>query len=154
MNGKQLQTLKGHKDCVWSLAVGQDGRIYSGSGDKTIRVWSGANGTHLQTLNGHSGAVRVLAVGLDGTIYSGSVHSSGGESIRMWSGVDGTPLHSFEMRTNWVFSLAAGQDGRMYSGSSDGKIRVWWRQTNNSLIPFFALRVFFGRDKCRSTLVR
>ena len=113
--------LGGHTDVVWSLAVGLDGKIYSGSEDKTIRVWSGVDGIHLQTLEGHSGRVLALAVGLDGRIYSGS-HD---KTIRAWSGVDGTHLQTLEGHTNDVCALAVGLDGKIYSGSHDKTIRVW-----------------------------
>ena len=35
---------------VYALAAGLDGKIYSGSSDNSIRVWSGVDGAHLQTL--------------------------------------------------------------------------------------------------------
>jgi len=54
-----------------SLAVGQDGRIYSGSDGCIIHVWNGTDGTHLQTLNGHTWNVYALAVGKNSHIYSG-----------------------------------------------------------------------------------
>ena len=65
-----LQTLKGHTESIFSIVIGKDGRIYSGSG--VIRVWSGIDGTHLQTLQGHVCDVYTLAVGKDDRIYSGS----------------------------------------------------------------------------------
>jgi WD40 repeat protein len=61
-----------HTSDVNALAVGLDGKIYSGSSDGTIRVWSGDDGTHLQTLVGHTRHVTSLAVGLDGKVFSGS----------------------------------------------------------------------------------
>jgi WD40 repeat protein len=70
-DGTHLQTLVGHMGTVFALAVGLDGKVYSGSCDTTIRVWSGDGGTHLQTLVGHTGDVFALAVGLDGKVYSG-----------------------------------------------------------------------------------
>ena len=36
-----------------SVAVLSDGRIVSGSGDKTIRVWDAVTGATLQVLRGH-----------------------------------------------------------------------------------------------------
>ena len=37
--------LEGLTECVYALAVVIDGKVYSGSCDKTIRVWSGTDGT-------------------------------------------------------------------------------------------------------------
>jgi WD40 repeat protein len=102
--------------------VGLDGKVYSGSYDTTIRVWSGDDGTHLQTLVGHTGWVWALAVGLDGKkVCSGSWDGT----IRVWSGVDGTHLQTLVGHTSRVSALAVGLDGKVLSGSYDGTIRVW-----------------------------
>jgi len=99
---------------VTSLAVGLDGKVYSGSADSTIRVWSGTDGTHLKTLEGHTSAIFALAVGLDGKVYSASalVYST----IRVWWGVDGRLLHTLK-RDHSVFALAVTDVGILLSAS-------------------------------------
>ena len=48
-------------------------RLYSGSYDKTIKVWEALSGDCLQTLEGHSDGVWSVCVSADGSrIYSGS----------------------------------------------------------------------------------
>jgi hypothetical protein len=113
--------LAGHTNPVCALAVGLDGKIYSGSADNTIRVWSGDDGTHLQTLVGHTRSVWALTVGLDGKVYSGSWDGT----IRVWSGDDGTHLQTLEGHTRRATALAVGLDGKVYSGSWDTTVRVW-----------------------------
>lgn len=49
----RLFRLEGHAARVTAVAVGEDGTIYSGSLDRTVRVWSGDDGTLLQQLEGH-----------------------------------------------------------------------------------------------------
>jgi WD40 repeat protein len=115
------RTLDGHTDTVWALASGLDGKVYSGSFDGTIRVWSGESGAHLQTLKGRTNGVNALAVGLDGYIYSGSDDLA----VRVWSGASGTHVRTLKGHTNLVLALAVGLDGKIYSGSSDCTIRVW-----------------------------
>jgi WD40 repeat protein len=44
------RVLRGHTNTVWALAIGPDGNMYSGSMDRTIRVWSAKNGTLLRML--------------------------------------------------------------------------------------------------------
>jgi hypothetical protein len=124
-------SLGGHTDAsttVWgafpsvhALAIGLDGRVYSGSADTTIRVWSGESGAYLQTLQGHTDRVRALAVGLDGKIYSGSDDNT----IRVWSGASGAHLQTLAGHTDRVRALAVGLDGKVYSGSRDSTVRVW-----------------------------
>jgi hypothetical protein len=115
--------LEGHRDTVRALAVGRNGKVYSGSVDNTIRVWSGDDGTHLQTLVGHTRGVYALAVGLDGKVYSGSWDMT----IRVWSGEDGRSLKILKGHLSEVTTLlAVGLGNKVYSGSgADGTIRVW-----------------------------
>ena len=63
-------TFEGHRDCVWSLAVGGS-KLFSGSGDDIIRVWDTATHAHLATLEGHTDYVFSLAVG-GSKLFSGS----------------------------------------------------------------------------------
>ena len=54
--------------------MGLDGKVFSGSDDGTIRVWSCDDGTHLHTLIQHDGVqhfVDALVVMRDGTLVSG-----------------------------------------------------------------------------------
>jgi WD40 repeat protein len=67
----KARELEGHTEPVRAFAVALDGKMYSGSSDMTIRVWSGVDSTHLQTLVGHTDSVLALTVGLDGKVYSG-----------------------------------------------------------------------------------
>jgi WD40 repeat protein len=75
--------------CFRTLAVGLDGKVFAGSLDRTINVWSGESGAPLHTLTlndddddydddgdiGDSG-VCSFAVGSNGVLYSGSASGS------------------------------------------------------------------------------
>jgi WD40 repeat protein len=65
----QPRRLEGHTSTVKCLTVGLGDTIYSGSCDRTVRVWRGGN--EIRKLEGHTGAVLAVAVGPDGTVYSG-----------------------------------------------------------------------------------
>jgi WD40 repeat protein len=90
--------------------VGLDGKVYSGSADTTIRVWSPDDGALLQTLTGHTVMVLALAVGPDGKVFSGS----NDQTIRVWSGDTGAHLHTLD--TDIVRGLGVGRDNTLYSG--------------------------------------
>jgi WD40 repeat protein len=115
------RTMEGHTSTVYALAIGLDGKVYSGSADNTIMVWSGKSGAHLQTLKGHTHYVRSLAVGLDGNIYSGSFDCT----VRVWSGASGEHVQTLVGHTHFVLALAVGLDSKIYSASYDKTIRVW-----------------------------
>jgi WD40 repeat protein len=49
--GHCANTLKGHRNSVWSVAFSPDGQsLASGSDDKTIKLWSVGTGKCMQTL--------------------------------------------------------------------------------------------------------
>jgi hypothetical protein len=82
--GEHLYTLVGHTGPVGALAVGIDGKIFTGSVDRTIWVWSDLGAVlHRQTL---TAPVTALAVGIDGKVYS----ASSDNSVRVWKGDDMT----------------------------------------------------------------
>jgi WD40 repeat protein len=118
---EQLRTLIGHTDCISALVIGTQGRLYSGSFDTTIRVWSVANGTHLSTLEGHTDMVDTVVVGLDGTVYSGSSDTT----IRVWSADDGRLLRTLLGHTDMAVSVAVDSAGTIFSRSADDTMRVW-----------------------------
>ena len=53
--GIHLRTLEGHTNEVHAVALTADGRIVSGSSDKTIKVWDLESGRLLRSLEGHTG---------------------------------------------------------------------------------------------------
>ena len=140
------QEPEGHNEGVFSLAVGLDGKVYSGSNDKTIRVWSGDDGTHLQTLEGHTRIVCALAVGLDGKVYSGSYD----KTIRVWCGEDGAHIHTIQAHAN-VVAIAVGPDGNVCSSCSAGTTICVWSCKDGTLLHTlkhtYGMRaIAFGRD--------
>ena len=78
----RIRNLKGHDDAVYSVAV-HEGRIVSGSFDKTIKLWSVASRALQATLTGHTNCVSSVAFALDGmTLASGSNDNT----IKLWTG--------------------------------------------------------------------
>ena len=83
--------LEGHTDWVEALALLPDGRLASGSEDKTIRLWDVKTGAETARLEGHTaevnpllfprgGRVTALALLPDGRLASGSED----QTIRLW----------------------------------------------------------------------
>jgi len=81
---KCVDQLIGHDRSVWRLHALPDGKIVSGSWDKSIRIWSKDQNdvwTH-ETVGCHGGYVCPLQALPDGRIVSGSSDNS----IRIWDG--------------------------------------------------------------------
>jgi len=75
-----VRTLTGHSGGVWALAVLADGRVCSGSGDNTVKVWDVSSGVCERTLTDHSDRVSALAVLADGRVCSGSFDNT----VKVW----------------------------------------------------------------------
>jgi WD40 repeat protein len=80
---KEVASLAGHTDSVWSVAFSPDGqRIVSGSSDNLVKVWSVSARKEVASLAGHAGTVLSVAFSPDGRhIVSGSED----KLVKVWS---------------------------------------------------------------------
>ena len=100
-----------------SLVVLPNGKLASGSWDKTIKIWS-TDGILEKTLSGHSNWVYSLAVLDNGLLASGSWD----ETTRIWD--ENGVLMSTNAYDSLVISLANLPNGDFLIGFSDGKILI------------------------------
>jgi WD40 repeat protein len=139
-----LATLSGHSDYVRSLCMLPDGRLASGSGDATIKIWNvgiadgkryvgGMLGNCMATLSGHTACVVSLCMLPDGRLASGS----GDATIKIWNVGTGPAdkasqaacvspcVVTFAGHSDRVVSLCMLPDGRLASSSDDKTIKLW-----------------------------
>ena len=120
---KCIKTLKGHTDYVTSLIVLSDGKIVSGSADKTIKIWNPMDKYNcIRTLEGHNSNVCSLMRLKDDKIVSGSFD----RTIKIWDPSDQfNCIFTLLGHTNYINTLIKLSDGKIVSGSGDKTIRIW-----------------------------
>lgn len=113
------------------FAPNDSGRMCTGAGDHTARIWDCNTQTPLATLLGHTNWVLCVSYSPCGTmIATGSMDNS----VRLWDASTGKPLGGpLVGHAKWVSSLlweplhlvAADATPRLVSGSKDATVRVW-----------------------------
>ncbi|PPS42700.1 serine/threonine-protein kinase [Chroococcidiopsis sp. TS-821] len=126
------QTLSGHADTVWSVAVKPNSsNILSGSSDRTIKLWDVSNGQLLQTFSRHSGTVWSVAVSPDGQRFASG---SGDNTADVWDLTTGKFLRTLAGHSGTVWSTAFSADSTMLAtGSDDRTIRLWSMSTGKEI---------------------
>ena len=120
---QEAVTLEGHENVVSSLIFSEDGqRLFSGSWDRTVRVWNATDGQQETVLRGHSDWVFDVQLSAENTLVSSSqneiLHWSPAafEMSRGRSGLGGATVNSAALSPNAM---------QLATGGRDGFVRVW-----------------------------
>jgi WD40 repeat protein len=118
-----VSAYEGHINNVHALLLSEsDNRLFSGSADKTIKVWNTISKTCIATLQGHSSDVLSLCCSSQRhRLFSGSWDMT----IKVWDTETWQCLHTLEGHRRPVAYLVFDESvNRLYS-SSDKTIKVW-----------------------------
>jgi WD40 repeat protein len=118
-----------HPGRAYALAVLPDGRVVSGSSNRTLRVWDVESGQTLQTLEGHSAWVSAVAV-LDRRRV---ISASRDKTLRVWDVESGQTLQTLEGHSDEVTAVAVLDSRRVVSASRDKMLRVWDVESGQTL---------------------
>ena len=123
LNGKILETLKGHLGGINDVTFSPDGQVIaSGGSDTIIKIWN-LNGQEITTLWGHGSSVDSLSFSPDGTMIA----SSGG-TVKLWLLGNPEPiiLGGFSSSAEVSFS----SDGKkIFSSNGSGFSSIFWWNT-------------------------
>ena len=114
----EIATLSGHTKGVSCLTL-RDNKLYSGSDDKTIRIWNTETYEEIGILRGHTDSVCCLTLH-ENKLYSGSWD----KTIRIWNTDTNEEIAILRGHTDGVSSLTL-HENKLYSGSYDKTIRIW-----------------------------
>jgi U3 small nucleolar RNA-associated protein 13 len=147
--GEVQGVLKGHKRGVWSVKfapketpsiVGDSGPatgkglILTGSGDKTVKIWSLSDYSCLRTFEGHANSVlKVVWLNIPKT-DSGKKHiqvaSAGGDGlVKVWDANTGDEACTLDNHEDRVWALAVHPITNMIVSGSGGSTVTFWKDT-------------------------
>ncbi|XP_062215181.1 protein JINGUBANG-like [Phragmites australis] len=130
-----------HSDAVSCLSLDEAaGLLYSGSWDRTFKVWRVSDSRCLESVPAHDDAVNaVVAAGFDGLVFTGSADGT----VKVWRREAADPKgdrtrHVVERvlrkGESAVTAIAVSPEARVvYVGSSDGLV-TYWRWVNGEAI--------------------
>ncbi|CBI32524.3 unnamed protein product, partial [Vitis vinifera] len=133
-----------HFDAVSCLSLDQDqGLLYSGSWDKTLKVWRISDSKCLESIRAHDDAINAVVAGFAGLVFTGSADGT----VKVWhrqlhgKGTKHLFLQTLLNQETAITSLAVNTEGAIiyflclatagnlvFSGSADKSICVWRRE--------------------------
>ncbi|CAB3405566.1 unnamed protein product [Caenorhabditis bovis] len=120
VKGSVVRALSGHTACVTCIRWGGEGLIYSGSQDRTIKMWRDEDGVLCKTLSGHAHWINTLALNTDYALRTACFEPSKRcvkpDTIEECQKVA-------EERYQAALKIAGGE--RLVSGSDDFTMFLW-----------------------------
>ncbi|XP_052179420.1 protein JINGUBANG-like [Diospyros lotus] len=121
-----------HYDAVSCLSLDEDqGLLYSGSWDRTLKVWRISDSKCLESITAHDDAVNSIVAGFEGLVLTGSADGM----VKVWSREllgktsKHTLIQTILKQESAVTAVAVNSAAQLiYCGSSDGLVNFWERQ--------------------------
>ena len=123
IDGKLLETFRGHSDRVNDLSFSPDGQtLASGSADDTVKLWDLRNGKPLRTIEIKKDAFAVRFLNKQTLAVADSE-----ETIKIWNVNDGKLNKEFaERHLKEISVLALSPDGKTIASASEDKtVKIW-----------------------------
>ena len=145
---KSIDVLDGHFKAVTSLAfqMGHQANVsgssnnssyayqlYSGSLDRTVKVWDARECTFIDTLYGHESEVQ----GIDTMVTPHCVSCGSDATLRYWKVEDETQLIFKTSSSKYsVDSMKMLRENCYVSGSQDGSVAMWLKTKKKPIVHF------------------
>ncbi|CAN6544142.1 unnamed protein product [Malus baccata var. baccata] len=125
-----------HFDAVSCMSMNEEqGLLYSGSWDKSFKVWRIADSKCLESVAAHDDAVNSVVVGFESLVFTGSADGT----VKVWrrelqgKGTTHVLVQTLLKQENAVTALVVNKEAAIvYCGSSDGLVNYWEREKHLS----------------------
>uniref|UniRef100_A0A8B9RAF8 Bromodomain and WD repeat domain containing 1 n=1 Tax=Astyanax mexicanus TaxID=7994 RepID=A0A8B9RAF8_ASTMX len=132
---KMHRRILGHLSAVYCIAFDRTGsRIFTGSDDALVKIWSSYDGRLHSTLRGHHAEISDLAVNLENTLIAAG---SCDKTIRVWCLRTCAPVAVLQGHSGSITSLqfspfVKGSKRYMVSTGTDATVYFWQWDVNNT----------------------
>ena len=125
--GDFLATIRGHNNVVYGVTLDSDGRVVTGSRDKTIRLSSPQDVDPSLTLRGHEGRIWSVDFSPSGNVLASASSDS---NVILWDAKTGRQLYQLTDHTESVqFVTFSPTDPILATASRDDTIKLWNTET-------------------------
>ncbi|CAI2347312.1 unnamed protein product [Caenorhabditis sp. 36 PRJEB53466] len=118
--GAVMHCLSGHTASVTCLRWGGEGLIYTGSQDRTVKMWRAEDGTLCRNMTGHAHWINTLALNTDYVLRTSCFEPSK-RCIKPETIEDGQKIA--QQRYDTALKIAGGE--KLVSGSDDFTLFLW-----------------------------
>ena len=115
--GAESKRFKAHSDAIFSILITDDGYMYTGSRERSVKKWKTLNNELISEFKGYS----TVSLAIDqNALYSASEDGT----IIQWNMYSEEPLQVLSVHTRQASKIILN-NGVLYSGSYDGTVRKW-----------------------------
>jgi len=107
-------------------------KLYTGSADKTARIWDISTGQSMRVFKGHTMQISCLDVGQKEGIEGNLFTASWDKCVRKWDSLTGEMMMVIRGHTQRIYCIQVVTD-TVYTAGRDGTTRIWDGQTGDSL---------------------
>ncbi|KAI3503959.1 hypothetical protein L1887_32480 [Cichorium endivia] len=133
-----------HYNAVACMSLDEEqGLLYSGSWDRTMKVWRISDSKCLESVNAHEDAINFIVVGFDGLVFTGSADGTVKERKKK------TFSHGGVLRGHKLAMLCLATAGNLLlCESTDKSIYVWQNEGGSMHTCLSVLNGHTGSVKC------
>ncbi|HSD86300.1 MAG TPA: WD40 repeat domain-containing protein, partial [Kofleriaceae bacterium] len=133
--GARSAELVGHTGGVVALVTTSDGKLITGSHDRTARIWDGS-GALISTIAGHNHIIEALALSRDETRFATCSRDG---TVKVWDTRTGAFVVEVRGHDNGARGAGFSSDGRrLVTTGGDNAFRIWDLQTGTLEAQFEA----------------